>query len=104
MPIRTTEAGKTAFAPIVTAVAAAIAPTAPPPGFGNESQAVLAAYADMIKTGLGSKARQVAYWLETSQQATDWKKGEQIPGASGTASANQKEGQFGPNKTGTPQN
>lgn len=98
MKIRITEAGKAALAPIVTAVANAIAPTTPPPGFGAESQGVLKAYADMIKTGLGAKANQVGYWLETSQIESNWSPEKSQPGTTGTATAQQGEGQFGPKK------
>lgn len=96
--IRITDAGTKALAPIVTAIATAVAPIAPPPGFGAESQGVLTAYAEMIKSGLAAKANQVGYWLETSQTVSNWGKTTQTPGMGGTATAQQKEGEFGPKK------
>lgn len=92
--IKLTEAGNAALKAIMPAMAAAIAPIAPPPGFGAESQGVLNVYAQMIKSEL--EAKLPGYWFMSCQEESQWSPDEQTPGASGTAKADQKEGQFGP--------
>lgn len=88
--------GLTALALIVSEVAKAIAPITPPPGFGEESKGVLASYAEMIQSSLTRKKATIATWFERLQSTADWDKTKPVPGATGIASANQKEGQFGP--------
>ena len=92
--IKLTDAGNAALKAIMAPVATAIAPIAPPPGFGTESQGVLDTYSQMIKTELAAKTP--GYWFMSCQEESQWSPAEQKPGASGTAKADQKEGQFGP--------
>jgi hypothetical protein len=97
-------AGAKALEPIVDAIAKAVTPTAPPPGFGAESQAVFAAYSKIINTGLTSKRTSVAYWFAAVQEIKDWQSGSARPGQTGQGTATQGEGQFGKPapKPGTP--
>lgn len=99
--IRIADAGVKALGPIFDAVVNAVAPTTPPPGFGAESQAALTAYATMIKTGLSSKKGLIGYWFESVQEVHQYGPAGARPGSSGTGSAAQGEGQFGPAKTST---
>ena len=93
--IRINDAGTKALSAMMDGVVNAIVPTTPPAGFGAESQGVLTAYAELIKTGLLSKKNQVGYWFESVQAVHDWQSGSARPGSAGTAGASQGEGQFG---------
>jgi hypothetical protein len=87
--------GKAALEPIVDAIAKAVTPTTPPPGFGAESQAVFKSYADMIYSGLITKRSSVEYWFLASQEIKDWQQAAARPGQTGQGTAAQGEGQFG---------
>jgi len=88
-------AGAKALEPIVDAIAKAITPIAPPPGFGAESQAVFTAYSQMINAGLVSKRSNVAYWFAAVQEIKAWGPAASRPGQAGQGGAQQGEGQFG---------
>jgi hypothetical protein len=81
--------------PIIGAIAKAIVPTTPPPGFGQESQSVFATYSQMIYNGLIAKAARTEYWFEAVQQVKTWSAGSATSGQAGQATANQGEGQIG---------
>jgi hypothetical protein len=87
--------GKAALEPMVDAIAKAVTPIAPPPGFGAESQAVFKSYADMIYNGLIAKRSSVEYWFLAVQEAKDWQTAQSKPGQTGQGTAAQGEGQFG---------
>ena len=87
--------GKAALEPMVDAIAKAVTPIAPPPGFGAESQAVFKSYADMIYNGLITKRSSVEYWFLSVQEAKDWQTAQSRPGQTGQGTAAQGEGQFG---------
>lgn len=104
--VKITDVGAKTLSAMMDGLVKAITPTAPPAGFGAESQGVLTAYAELIKSGLLTKKNQVGYWFESVQEVKDWQTGTARPGSSGTGGASQGEGQFGqpkPTQGNTPQ-
>jgi hypothetical protein len=78
-------------------IAESIAPTKAPVNFGNEGTEVFTGYADIIKTGLATVARNnnITHWFDLVQQVHDWQKGSTTPAPGGSGGKNQGEGQVG---------